>query len=310
MALLYMSQYIGNQDLFFQPEVKQYGSHMVMTNVMLPSKSKYLNVDSHYSDNYGSNTLADYNITFPDRIENVKSLKVRCAEIPVSFYNISAQLNNNVFNVSDGTTMVTFTIDDGYYDESGLTTEINNALSAQGAPFNQLVYSISNKKSVFTNNSASTLDLQFDVSPQGATDLQNVTFKFGWLLGFRDTTYSLEPFDVITSVAFIDLQLPRYLYLVINEFTNGNQFSFVTMLQNSQINKSQIIARIAMDYTQYPFGTVVQASDEKGNLVSDTRVYNGPVNIQRMNVQLVNERGVIMNLNGLNTSFCLELDYE
>ena len=39
-----MSQYFGNQDLFNSPEVKQYGSHMVMTNVIQPTKIKYLNI--------------------------------------------------------------------------------------------------------------------------------------------------------------------------------------------------------------------------------------------------------------------------
>jgi hypothetical protein len=138
-----------------------------------------------------------------------------------------------------------------------------------------------------------------------------MTYKFGWILGFRETEYTIAPVgSTLKSKAFVNFNLPRYLFLVVNEFTNGNPYSFVTLLQNSEINSSQILARIAMDYTNYPFGTVLRASEEQGYIVSDKRIYTGPVNLQRMNVQLVNERGVPMDLNGLDFSFCLEMTYE
>jgi hypothetical protein len=305
-----MSQYFGNQDLFNSPEVKQYGSHMVMTNVIQPTKIKYLNIDSRYGDDFSITSLANYNITLPERIENVQSIKVRCAEIPISFYNFSNQLDNNVFKVSTSTVNEVLALPDGFYDNVGFVNNMNAILSASPAPLNQLTFSLTKNKSVFTNNSGDPITIQFDISPLGATDYQNMTYKLGWLLGFRETDYTLQPGESITSTAFLDLNTPRYLFLVVNEFTNGNPYSFITMLQNSEINKSQILARIAMDYTNYPFGTVLHASQEQGYIVSDERKYSGPVNLQRMNVQLVNERGVIMDLNGLDLSFCLELHYE
>jgi hypothetical protein len=306
-----MSQYINNNTLFTEPTAKQYGSHMVMTNVMLPTKTKYLNIDTRYSDNYETVNAANYNITLPERINEVKSMKARCAEIPMSFFNISVQLDNNVFNVTDGLTTATYTVPDGFYDNDSLVNAINAVIQSTSSPFTDLVFSIVNGRSVFTNNGTVPLDIQFDVSPQGAIDLQNMTYKLGWILGFRGTAYTIGP-DGLTlqSNAFVDFHLPRYLFLVVNEFKNGNPYSFVTLLQNSEINSSQILARIAMDYTRYPFGTVLRASEEEGYIVSDNRVYTGPVNLQRMNVQLVNERGVPMDLNGLDFSFCLELTNE
>ena len=305
-----MSQYFGNQDLFNSPEVKQYGSHMVMTNVIQPTKIKYLNIDSRYGDDFSITSLANYNITLPERIENVQSIKVRCAEIPISFYNFSNQLDNNVFKVSTSTVNEVLTLPDGFYDNVGFVNNMNAILSASAAPLNQLIFSLTKNKSMLTNNSGLPITVQFDISPLAATDYHNKTYKLGWLLGFRETDYTLQPGESITSTAFLDLNTPRYLFLVVNEFTNGNPYSFMTMLQNSEINKSQILARIAMDYTNYPFGTVLHASQEQGYIVSDERKYSGPVNLQRMNVQLVNERGVIMDLNGLDLSFCLELHYE
>ena len=295
-----------------EPKTTQYGSHMVTTGVMLPTKIKYLNMDTRYSDNYSTIKTANYHITLPERVSDVKSIKVRCAEIPMSFYNISFQLDNNVFNVIDTLTDATYTfqIPDGFYDEDGLVDAVNAQLQTAPSPVNALVYSIKNKRSVFTNNGTTDLKIQFDVSPQGATDLQNMPYKLGWILGFRETDYVIPSLFELNSSSFVDFFLPRYLFLVINEFKNTNPYSFITLMQSSEINRSQILARIAMDYTKHPFGTVLRASEEEGFIVSDTRVYTGPTTLQRMNVILVNERGVAMDLNGLDFSFCLELTSE
>lgn len=295
-----------------EPKTTQYGSHMVTTGVMLPTKIKYLNMDTRYSDNYSTIKTANYHITLPERVSDVKSIKVRCAEIPMSFYNISFQLDNNVFNVIDTLTDATYTfqIPDGFYEEDGLVDAVNAQLQTAPSPVNALVYSIKNKRSVFTNNGTTDLKIQFDVSPQGATDLQNMPYKLGWILGFRETDYVIPSLFELNSSSFVDFFLPRYLFLVINEFKNTNPYSFITLMQSSEINRSQILARIAMDYTKHPFGTVLRASEEEGFIVSDTRVYTGPTTLHRMNVILVNERGVAMDLNGLDFSFCLELTSE
>jgi len=301
---------MNSNDFFMEPKTKQYGSHMVMTDVMLPTKIKYLNIDSRYSDEYDTITNANYNITLPERINEVKSMRARCAEIPMSFYNISSQLKNNVLELIHNNVTHTLVVPDGFYDKAELVIAINAELVAAPAPFNQLKYSIIENKSVFKNASGETIYIKFDGALQGCPTLQNVTYNLGKILGFRQTEFTILSLTTLTSTAFVDVNSPRYLFLVINEFTNGNPYSFVTLLQNSEINSSQIIARIAMDYTNYTFCTVLRASDEQGYVVSDTRVYNGPVNLQRMNVQLVNECGIPMDLNGMDLSFCLELTYE
>ena len=85
------------------------------------------------------------------------------------------------------------------------------------------------------------------------------------------------------------------------------------MLQDSQVSKSQILAKITIDQESYvqnedKFGSIYFA--DEGEIISDTRVYTGPINLQRMNVQLVNEQGLIMDLNNMDFSFCLELTHE
>ena len=85
-----------------EPQVTQYGSHMVMTDVAKAEKLKYLTVDTRFRDQYDTSTVANYNISLPQRVSSVKSMSLRSIELPISFYNISAQLQNNSFMVKHG----------------------------------------------------------------------------------------------------------------------------------------------------------------------------------------------------------------
>ena len=75
------------------------------------------------------------------------------------------------------------------------------------------------------------------------------------------------------------------------------------------VNKN-ILARIVVDHNEFSFGEVIIASDTNGRLLSDLRHYDGKIDLQKINVQLLNGQGVPMNLNGLDFSFCLEVTHE
>jgi hypothetical protein len=144
-----MSQYFDKNNMFLDPKVKQYGSHMVMSNVNKPTKTKYVNVDTKFSDEYNNFSVANYNITLPERINDVKSLTVATMELPMSFYNISSALGNNSFQItnlevlttlpyltqlstgsinSNNQFVDTIVIPDGYYTIAELKTTINSQI--------------------------------------------------------------------------------------------------------------------------------------------------------------------------------------
>lgn len=317
-----MSEYIGNDKYFNQPEVNQYGSHMVMTNVMLPSKGKYLNMDTRHGKQVGKG--ANYNMILPDRVDRVKSMKLTSAEIPITYYNISSALNNNVFGIVHYNTMHIIKIPDGNYTIGGLISAINRAIdeaNLTNIANHNITLSVdeNTKKVAFKNiGTVYSVKIVFNVTQDCAVDTKDTKFKLGYLLGFRESSYDLPKKNgtddgTFTSESFYNLSTPRYLYLVIDEFSNGNPSSFVTMLQDSQVSKSQILAKITIDQGSYDsnvdkFGSIYFA--DEGEIITDTRVYTGPINLQRMNVQLVNEQGLIMNLNNMDFSFCLELTHE
>lgn len=298
-----MSNFNKNQ-LFMEPKTKQYGSHMVMTNVQKNSKTKYINIDTQFRDEYNYLKTSNYNITLPERVNEIKDLKVTNIEIPLTYFIISENLGNNYFKITVSGTESVITIADGNYTSSSLQTAINTALSGK----NLSCTLTQNSFSSFVTSSG-TIKIEFDVDKYGNSDKYNFKSKLGWLLGFRNTTYDLTT-NATTSEGFLNLNGPNYLYLAVDEFNkSSNQNSFSSPLFSSMVNKN-ILARIVIDHKNYTFGDVLVASIDNGYLLSDTRNYTGKIDLQKLNIQLLNETGIPMNLNSLDFSFCLEVTHE
>lgn len=309
-----MSKYFDNKDSFLEPRVNQYNSHMVMTNVSQPTRKKYINIDSRTLDVSG-NSIANYTISLPERINNVKSIMVCNAEVPISYYNVSSNLGNNSFGVYDVTagTSGSVVVSNGNYTSSTLVTEINSKLYALGSDFVDLSFNVYNNfviSSVESTSGVATsgIDVNFAVNSSNEFDKYNFKSKLGWLLGFRDTSYNMTS-TTRTAEALPDLNGPRYLYLVVDEFTKGNQSSFLAINTRSQI-QGNILARITMNKTTFGFGNILPANNFNGYLLTDRRSYNGRVDLQKLKIQLTDEYGTPVDLNGSGFSFCLEVEYE
>jgi hypothetical protein len=311
-----MSQF-NNNDLFFEPKTTQYGNHMVMSNVHKQQKTKYVNIDTRFRDEYNYLQTSNYNITIPERINDVKSMVVSSVEIPISFFNISLNLGNNCFKITDVTTgnNVIVTIPDGQYTSTTLQTTVTDQINSITTQYcNNLTYDLNGNfynsigyNSRFTASNSRTIKLDFAINPDGTSDKYNFKTKLGWILGFRIPSYTIT--TSIISEALIDLNGPRYLYLAVEEFNKGNQNSFVTPLYTSLLNKN-ILARISLNTGSTGFGSVLSANKYNGLLLSDERSYTGKIDILKLNVQLLDENGRNMVLNGLDFSFCLKVEHE
>jgi hypothetical protein len=304
------SKYDDGKSNFLSPKVTQYDGHMVMTNVLKPTKRKYINMDTRFRDNYSSTTQCEF--TLPDRITDVKSISVRNMEIPVTTYNFSSKIGNTHFQITDlsGINKVMVIIPDGEYTSAILGDAINTAIQSTTGIFKNLRYStdiLVNSNSIF-NCSVGSLIVNFAVDASGQFDGYNIKKKMGWTLGFRDQSYKITTSQT-KSEAFIDYSGLKYLYLVVDEFTRGNQNSFMAVLPTSLVRKN-ILARIAMNKFTFPFGTFLPANNFNGYLLSDNRTYSGKVDIQKLSVQLVDDIGNPVSLNGLDYSFCLEVEHE
>lgn len=299
---------------FLEPTVKQYGSNMVMTNVVKPTKKKFINIDSRFTDDYiyphtGFNQITNYIFSLPEKINEVKTITVTSIEIPTSYYNISASMGNSFFTFTDsfGTKKIIQMDDGNYTDLSSVYLNIQSKVNTLGIDAS---FTIAPKTSYTTiKNGAVGYEIDFNTDICGNSDKYNFRSKLGWLLGYRDPSFSMLPSGTYISPSAANMNPVRYLYLVVDEFSNSFPNSFVSPMNNYIMNK-KILGRITMDNKTYPYGFVMNANHRNGFLTSDIRRYQNKVDIQKLNVQLVNEYGIPVNLNGLDFSFVLEIEHE
>ena len=141
-------------------------------------------------------------------------------------------------------------------------------------------------------------------------DTTPLPLKFGWILGYRNTKYT--SFKNLTapesgkgstyiSEGFFECHGPRYLFLVVDDYNNNvtnNMFSAF----NSSILSKNILARISVKGTVFSI-----LSDDAKHITSNTREYFGPVNIEKMRIQLLDEYGRIIDMNNMDFSMALNI---
>ena len=298
-----MSKYM-DIDPFMNPKLEQQDSHMIMTNVYKRTKTKYINIDSRYADEYSSsrektNGLASFTYTMPQTQYDVTSITVRNIEIPYSFYNFSVNLKNTFCSVNDSVK----TIYDGDYDSTNLFNELN---TATGMTFT--IHPLDNKVEI-VNNTVVDISLNFDIDENGAYDRNNLKSKLGWCLGFREPFYKITSTNTIEAEAVLNLNPTKYLYLVVDDFQQNNHNNFIVPMYQNLLNKN-VLARISIDPNSHTFGSIISVNSEGGRLLSSKRTYSGKADLQRFKFELVNEWGQVMDLNKMDFSFCLEIEYE
>lgn len=298
-----MSEYFDNKELLIGPKMSQYGSHMLITDVKKETKTKYVNIDTRFRDDYNDTKNV---ISLPEKINDVHSLCVTNVEVPMTFNNVSSSLENNSIKIVDAAnTETVITVADGQYNIEGIKDALNTAIQAT-AIGGAVEFNIVNNNITITTTATYTIDFNVYNSSYTKKYLRN---KLGYVLGFRKQTYIIET-ATITSESFALLPFPRYLYLVVDELiTQGNINTFISPMSDSIINKN-ILSRISLDRNQYGFNTILPANIINGYLTTSVRTYQGKMDLGRLNIQLVNEYGHVMDLNGHDISLCLKITYD
>jgi hypothetical protein len=150
--------------------------------------------------------------------------------------------------------------------------------------------------------SVQSLELDFQADQHGIHDQGTpLPLKFGWLLGFRNGFYTGNLNYV--SEGCIDVKGPKYVYLVVDDHNNNVNNGFYSAFNSSILNKN-ILARISLQQTD-----IVESYKilQQNVIVAKPRQYFGPVNIQNLTIQLLDEYGRIVDLNNMDYSFCLSL---
>jgi hypothetical protein len=249
-------------------------------------------------------------------------MQITSFEFIQSYYAISACLNNNFFSLQlldafgnlEGDPYFIF-VPDGNYTGQNLMSVINDAISALDNASLKNVYFTLDESAGPNGNKKVTIGINptyvgapFTFSVNFLLDqTANIGFvplqqKFGWILGFRLPVYA--GLNSYTSESVLDISGPKYIYLVVDDFNNNVNENFFSAFTESMLNKN-ILARIAVPpNVGLPFVTFDLISS--GSFFTP-RTYFGPVDIQKMQIQLLDEYGRFLNLNGTDFSFVLSL---
>ena len=271
---------------------------------------KNLNIDTRFRENYYSSTSSNFNLNLPMNINNIVQMQLSAIELPTTYYVVSKQYGNNFFSLSVNASTTIVTIPSGNYDQTTIMTAINHQLSLLGAPYNLVAFVLnltggttgSGQTLVgeITAGTVTSIELDFQTDKNGIDDRGTpLPLKLGWLLGFRNGNY-VNNLNYV-SEGVLDVTGPKYLYLVLDDHNNNVNNNFYSAFNSSILNKN-ILARISLQAN--PFNTLQQ---NNLNIVTTPREYFGPINLQTMNIQLLDEYGRILDLNNMDFSFCITL---
>jgi len=279
-----------------------------------------LNIDTRFRESYYVTQSSNFHINLPIKIYSVVTMELSAIEFPpTAFYSVSKMLGNNFFWLRAGSEAASdleetvVIIPDGNFTAPDAVELINTFLKTLStSTYLQYIYFSVNENANGTSGSSQLLvavnesypfatpfnfiiDLQADINgvPDYSTPLP---LKLGWKLGFRNGIYINNSAYITEGV--LNLAGASYLYLSIDDYNNAAN-TFFSAFNESLLNKN-ILARVAV---QSSVSSAVTFSNI--GLITTPRQYYGPVNIEKMQIQMLDEYGRIINLNNMDFSFCL-----
>ena len=253
-------QQLGVNDTF-QVSVKQDSLNPNLKNTI----TRFVNLDSQFrqSTNGIDSTSTEYTLDLSDTLKDTLSLRLYSYQIPFTWYAIDSAYGNTCLWVTDASTnySIPVSVPPGNYTPTSFTTALNDAFTSahfgfiHGLPvqYNQ-------------NNGKITLSL-YDGSFNGIIDGSSVTFTIdettkitfydftgvlqcntncisksnyylnntlGWIMGYRMPYIGVDP-SGNTAPAVLDLNGPKYLILVIDDYNQNhvnNSLVSITQLSN------------------------------------------------------------------------------
>lgn len=295
--------------------------------------TKCLNIDTRFRDDIYKTKSSDFNLNLPMKFSKVVSMQLASLELPVTFYGISTALGNNFLYLTvnynsfeaDSTEVLDSSfvvyIPNGNYNSNDFLSIINTQLSPTNTdntlvypnnPFSYIQLSLdvtingsgSGKVTIQTagekSGNINYFNLDFTRNVNGEPDNLPLNTKLGWNLGFQQSTYTDK--TIYTAETILEPSLTRYLFLVVDDFVNtGVNNHFVSVFSKSTLSPN-ILARIAI---QGSYFSIIMQNDFK--VISEPRKYFGPVDIQKLKIQLIDEYGRILDMNNSDFSFCINL---
>ena len=275
-----------------------------LNNLKRKTVTQTVILNSLFREDYKNTSPTDFNLVLPYQFKNVLSLRLSSIQLPNVLYCFSSKKMNNIMYIAeqpvDGSIGAKGTIflPDGNYTLSQiaqvLETTINIELDIDPPRFEVIVYESTQKIAILNNKHVFSMNFLKDV--------ESIDFNstLGWSLGFRKIEYFCS--SNYTGESVYNNVASDYIYFVLNDFNHSQSQNILAMFQKSYIGNN-ILAMIPL--TSHSFHICF---DNGSDFIEKKREYFGPVNLQRLKIELRNQYGELLDLNGMDFSFSLEVE--
>jgi len=276
----------------------------------------------------------------PDKIPRVISMQLASLEIPIAFYANSSYIGNNymyitIIDSQNNITSQIIVIPNGTYTPITMVDVINISLTETGGYFADITIDYNNINGYFTISTSSQFISSFNIDFTTNFDSSSITYnkcntnnnncsststiekinytqktqmniditrRLGYSLGFLSGSYT--GLKTYISDAVANTNGPRYIFLAVDDFNMNVVSSQFMTIAKQNISSKNILARINVGNGS--FLSVLNQNDFK--VITEPRKYFGPVDITKLRVQLYDDYGMLLNLNGADYSFNLNLE--
>ena len=290
---------IINKDEYLNP-IETYPTDVArsfLNNLKRKTIRQTVVLNSIFREDMTQSISTDFNIVMPYYFKNILSTRLSSIQLPNTIFCFSNLKLNTIIYIKEDTTNLegNIIIPDGNYSIDNFAVVLENSLNNFFINRFNVFYDIATQKITITNTTNTfTMNLLKNI------EHVNIYRTLGWAIGYRMVEYSgLKSY---TTEGVYNGFATDYIFFVLNDFNNSQSENIMAMFSNSYIGNN-ILAMIPLNSNSFQ-----TCFDNGADFIEKKRNYFGPVNIQRLKIQLLNQYGEILDLNNMDFSFSLEFE--
>jgi hypothetical protein len=283
-----------------------------------------------YRDNYFKTSSNNCTLTFPTTIKNVISMSLSALQYQNVMFTIANSNHTDQIYIHEDTTnnKGVVTIPEGTYSYLEFPIILANAINDQIlGPSTPPRFSVSiNPNTHFTTISNSTYTFTMEIitiyPKKLGIDCTTFNYDFTFSIGSQDAKKEIQPEEFFNSLGYImgyrklvylnemsytsesvyQSERYKYIYFVVNDYV-GNQTKNTVAVFPQVMLDEDILALIPI--TSDKFSTTFT---DGSTYIYRTRNYNGPVDINKISIQLINPMGQLADIQDTDFAFCLQIE--
>lgn len=255
----------------------------------------FINIDSRFRTLAIGESTTNFNMVFNTPYKNIIKVRVASVEIPNMWYNFSTSLKNVSFRMKkkSASSYTTISIKDGIYTSEDMIACVSASMKIGLGISAAIEFDMSSLKTILSYNEPFDIDFS-----NGSTFYS----RLGQHLGFKNLKYASvqtvgddSGLYSVTSEGSVDVIGNAYLLLSVGGF----------VAVEHPVSATSVIKCLAKIVVREDKGSVIY--DDGSSLITNAVVLQKPTEYKSFAIKLMNGYGDILNLNGLNLSFTLEL---